>query len=107
MKSKTLSLLGLAHRAGELVLGESIVLGTIATTQIKLIFLASDAGANIKKKIRNKCQSFQIPLIEDYTAHQLTSSIGKSRLVIGVKNDGFKEAMLKAYKQEERGDFDG
>ena len=107
MKSKTLSLIGLAHRAGELVLGESNVLNIIKTSQIKLIFLASDAGINIKKKIRNKCQTYQISLIESYSKDQLLNAIGKPRLVIGVKNEGFKKALLKTYKQEERGGFDG
>ena len=85
-----LSTLGLAQRAGKLINGEKRILETVSSTQTGLIFLAKDAGDNIKKKIRDKAHTYQIPVIETYDSDTLSSAIGKTnRMVLAVIDKGF------------------
>ncbi len=94
--SKSLSLLGLATRARLTIDGEERLLKAFKNGEIKLVILASDAGENITKKIKDKCTTYSIPLIRDFTKTALASAIGKSRTVIGVTDEGFKNAILNA-----------
>ena len=53
---KVLNLIGLAMRARKLVLGQDFVLSALKASPQSIIFLASDAGDNIVKKINNKAK---------------------------------------------------
>ncbi len=72
-----LQALGLARRAGRIIDGESQVLVSLAKHDQGVVFLASDAGDNIRKKIVDKCRSFGIRLHTNYTSDQLSRALGK------------------------------
>ncbi|WP_461218223.1 YlxQ-related RNA-binding protein [Lapidilactobacillus salsurivasis] len=93
-QTKTLNLLGLARRAQQLVMGEGLVVEAARHGQLRLIFVASDLGPNTMKRIKNKANFYQIPMIEVFSAAQLTHAIGASRKVIGVKDAGFAKGMV-------------
>lgn len=93
-QTKLLQLLGLAQRARRLVLGEELVVSAARKKQLALIFLASDTGINTHKRITDKANFNQIPIIEVFTAAQLTQAIGLPRKVIGVSDLGFAKGMV-------------
>ena len=89
-KQLILNLLGLATRARMIVLGEEFVLKGLAKNQNNLVFLASDAGENIKNKIIKKTKYYDALLIDGFTTLELSKSIGKdNRKVILISDKGF------------------
>jgi len=89
MKQKILNLLGLAMRARKVVLGEDLVLKTMQKDS-GLVFLASDAGNNITKKITDKAKTYNKVVITDFTTDELSKTIGKeNRKVVLVEDRGF------------------
>ena len=92
---KTLQLLSLIKKANKLITGEEFVTDAIRKKKVYLVFLASDAGINITKKITDKTKYYEIPLINTYTSLELSSAIGKKRMVIGITDLGFATSIKK------------
>ncbi len=89
-KQKILNLLGLAQRARKVTLGEEFVLNTLPKSENALVFLASDAGENIKNKIIKKTKYYNVLTIDLLTTEELSNAIGKqNRKVILVSDKGF------------------
>lgn len=96
--SKTLSRLGLAMRAGKVVTGDEIVLKAIRSSEAKLVMLAADASANTQKKFRDKCGTYNIPLVIGFDRESLGTSIGKpERVVLAITDQGFAEMISKSF----------
>lgn len=94
---QVLNILGLAMRAGKIIDGEGRVLDSLKKHQSLYIFLASDAGDNIKKKIRDKTSYYHFPLNDSYDSQILSQAIGKeNRRVIAVCDKGFIKLLQKA-----------
>ncbi len=84
-KAELLGMLGIAARARLLVIGESACLRAVRNGQVKLIFLASDSGANGAKKVHDKCAFYKVPVLEILSKDELSQAIGKdNRAVVGV-----------------------
>lgn len=80
-----LNTLGIAFRAGKVISGEEFVVDGIRSGKVKLVLLATDAGVNTTKKVKDKSSSYNVDLIHAYTSLELSTSIGKvNRKVIGV-----------------------
>ena len=95
---KVLNLLGLATRAGKTISGEELVVKSLKS--INVVFLASDAGPNTTKKVTTKCDTQNIALIRLFDRNQISKAIGKdNRVVCGVKDRGFADAMLKLLEE--------
>ena len=91
MKTKILNLLGLATRARKIILGEEFVLKAMRNTNL-IVFLASDAGSNITKKIINKAHTFNCTIIDIFTTDELSKAIGKeNRKVMIIDDRGFNK----------------
>ena len=89
-KQKILNLLGLAQRGRKVTLGEEFVLKGLTHNEHNLVFLASDAGENIKNKIIKKTDYYHVRLIDFLTTDELSKAIGKqNRKVILVSDKGF------------------
>ncbi|MFC3746336.1 L7Ae/L30e/S12e/Gadd45 family ribosomal protein [Paenibacillus sp. GCM10012306] len=94
--SKALSYLGLAMRAGKLVTGDEIVLKAVRSSEAKLVVVAGDASENTKKKFRDKCGTYDIPLVIAFHRDILGASIGKDqRVVLAITDKGFAEMISK------------
>lgn len=87
------NLLGLAQRAGRLVSGEDLVVEAIQKGQVKLVFLASDAADNLRKKICDKSKTYQVEVVTAFSTLELSSAIGKARKVLAVTDAGFTKKM--------------
>ena len=60
---KALSFLGLARRAGKLLIGEDGVSGAARSGQAALLMVASDTADNTRKKAGNLSRWYGIPLV--------------------------------------------
>jgi ribosomal protein L7Ae-like RNA K-turn-binding protein len=91
-----LGLLGLAARAGGLTDGNERVLSAFKKTPDMIVFLARDAGENIRKKIRDKATYYHTELNEMFTSSELSKAIGKEkRTVIAVTDKRFIKPLSK------------
>ena len=94
--SKVLTLIGFAYKSRKMVSGEGISLEAIKKNNVKLVFLASDASENTRKRIKDKCSYRDIPVSEELDRLQIGNAIGKDeRVVIGITDEGFSQSMLK------------
>ncbi|MEB3101120.1 ribosomal L7Ae/L30e/S12e/Gadd45 family protein [Paenibacillaceae bacterium T2] len=97
MKDKLLSYLGLCLKAGKLATGDEGALKAVRSGQARLVLLAEDASENAKKKYRDKCGFYRIPLVEVLSRAELGSSLGKKdRVVVAVLDTGFADLILKS-----------
>lgn len=88
-KEKILNLLGLAMRAGKLVTGEELTVADIRAQKTKFVLVAADASKNTHKKITDKCLYYQVPLSDTFTQSEISHAIGRTRMVIGINDQGF------------------
>lgn len=87
--------IGLAYRAGKVVLGTDNVIKLMRSKKISLVLLAHDASDNTIKKITDKSTFYQIKTITKYNSETLSQAIGKSNIkVIGVADNGFSKLLL-------------
>lgn len=94
--SKVFSQLGLAMRAGKLITGDEIVLKAVRTGGAQLVIIAGDASENTKKKFRDKCHTYNVPLAIGFDRGALGECIGKSeRVVLAVTDPGFVRLISK------------
>ena len=86
--SKVLTLIGFAYKSRKMVSGEGITLESIKKNKVKLVFLASDASENTRKRIKDKCSYRDIPVSEELDRLQIGNAIGKDeRVVIGITDE--------------------
>lgn len=99
MNNNYLNILGLAHRAGACISGEERVVHDLKRRQIKLLLLANDIGKQTKKKLTDKCKTYQIPYVVVDDRYTLGKSIGKAeRVAIGITNDGFARKIQSLFQ---------
>ncbi len=77
MNDKFLSSLGLARRAGALVLGSEAVFASIRKREAALVFCASDISEASLKKLVTSTTHYNVPLRRTpYTMAQLSDALG-------------------------------
>ncbi|TYC46729.1 L7Ae/L30e/S12e/Gadd45 family ribosomal protein [Leuconostoc litchii] len=97
-----LNLLGLAMRAGKLVLGTDPSLSAIRGQKVSLVFFPKDGGQSQAKKFSDKSNFYNVKLIQDYTKKQLTDAIGVNRSVFGIADQGFSRKIKQLISEKER-----
>ena len=91
-----LGLLGIARRAGCVIDGEGQVLDALKQNKPTMVFLASDAGENIQKKLYDKTRRAEVILITDFDTDTLSAAIGKiNRKALAIIDPGFVKALKK------------
>ena len=99
--SRTDRLIGLAMKAGKIISGSDLVETGIRTGKAKLVLLAQDASDNTKKRLRDKCTYYQVPIYLYSDKNALGKMIGKEeRSAAAVTDDGFAEAIKKILDSE-------
>ncbi|WP_240666552.1 L7Ae/L30e/S12e/Gadd45 family ribosomal protein [Longirhabdus pacifica] len=100
IKHKVISHLGLATRASKCVTGDEKVMQAIRNKQAKLVILSTDASDGTKKKVMDKCKSYDIPLFEYMTMEEIGNSTGKSeRATAAVMDAGFAKMIHNCIAQ--------
>ena len=75
-RSDFFSMLGLAMRAGQLSFGEDGVRKAIASGAATLVLLDAGASDNTKKRMRDSCAYYGVPLMET-AAGRLGEAVGR------------------------------
>lgn len=89
-------MLGLAMRAGCVVTGEERVVQKIRSGQAKLVLIANDAGFHTKKKLTDKTNYYDVPLLNYFDRRTLGQALGKGeRVTVAVTDTGFAAQLLK------------
>lgn len=66
-----------------------------------LTVVAQDAGPNTKKKYRDKCRSYNVPIVEGFSKEELGKALGKiERAVVVIVNKGFAERILQLSREQ-------
>lgn len=102
-QSKILSALGLAMRAGKLVLGSEAVIEQIRSGKAKAVYYAEDVSSNTEKKFRDCCGHHGAEAVKlGYTMAELSSALGKTCNVsaVCVSDENFYKVISKAIYQE-------
>ena len=86
MPDRPLRLLGLARRAGKLLLGAPLIFAAMHKGKPPfLVIAAADASAPSQKKLRTQCEFYRVPLfISPYTKEALSHAVGKAGLLSAV-----------------------
>jgi len=94
--NRILGNLGLCAKASGLISGEELVIEGITSKKVCYVFLASDASSNTKKKILDKCMTYNVEVCESFSQIELSNAIGKyNRMVIGIINVNFLKILKK------------
>ncbi len=98
---KTASYIGLAMKAGKIASGEFAVEKAVKEGKAYMVILSADASDNTKKKFKDMCSYYQVP-VEEYKAKQeLGHMIGREqRACIAIKDAGFASAISKNLKND-------
>lgn len=96
INNKTLSLVGLATKAGKTASGEFSTEKAVKTGKAYLVLVAEDASENTKKKFRNMCTFYEVPLYFLSDKEGLGRAMGKEfRASLAVMDESFAKAMQK------------
>lgn len=93
---KVLSLIGLATRAGKTVSGEFSTEKSVKSGKGYLVLVAEDASENTRKKFRNMCDFYEVPVFVLGSKEELGRYCGKEfRASLAVQDENFAKAILK------------
>ena len=96
-QNRTLSLLGLAKRAGKVVSGEFSVEKAVKSGTACLVLIAEDASANTKKNFTDMCTYYKVPIAFAGTKETLGHAIGcEFRASAAVTDAGMAENIRKS-----------
>ena len=94
--NKALSLLSLATKAGKTKSGEFMTEKEIKDGNAFLVIVADDASENTKKKFRNMCEFYEVPLSFYADKDTLGHAMGKEfRASLAVVDAGFAKGIMK------------
>ena len=99
---KILSLIGLATRAGKIASGEFCTEKEVKTGRAALVIVAEDASDNTKKKFRDMCEFYEVPIYFYKDKDILGHAMGKEfRESLAVLDEGFAKEITKQMKIED------
>ena len=99
--SKALSLVSLATKAGKTASGEFCTEKELKTGMAELVIVAEDASANTKKKFKNMCDFYEVPIYFYGDKDTLGHAMGKEfRATLAVTDAGFAKGIKKHLETE-------
>ena len=94
--NKVLSLLGLATKAGKIASGEFSTEKSVKSGKGFLVLVAADASENTKKKFRDMCKFYKVPMIVYGDKDTLGHAMGKQfRASLAILDEGFAKGIRK------------
>lgn len=89
-------MIGLATKAGKITSGEFSTEKAVKTGAAALVIVSSEASENTKKKFRNMCTYYEVPLYIFGEKEALGRACGKEfRASLAVLDDRFAKAIEK------------
>lgn len=96
MQDKVLSMIGLATKAGKTVSGEFITEREIKSGRAVLVVVAGDSSDNTKKKFRDMCEFYKVPIYFYGDKDTLGHAMGKEfRASLAILDEGFAKGIRK------------
>ena len=93
--NKVLSLVGLATKAGKTVRGEFSTEKSVKSGKSFLVIVADDASENTKKKFRNMCEFYDVPVYFLSDKETVGRAMGKEfRASLSIQDENFAKAIL-------------
>lgn len=100
-QSKVLSLIGLAAKAGKTASGEFCTEKEVKSGRASLVIVADDASENTKKKFRNMCDYYHVPIYFYKDKDTLGHAMGKEfRASLAVLDEGLSKGIRKLIDAE-------
>lgn len=91
-----LRMVGIATKAGRTVSGEFMTENAVRSGKAALVILAGDASDNTKKKFRNMCEFYDVPIRIYSTKDELGHAMGKEfRASMAVTDEGLAQTIMK------------
>ena len=101
-QSKALSLIGLATKAGRTVSGEFSTEKEVKSGRASLVIVADDASDNTKKKFKNMCDYYHVPICFYKDKDTLGHAMGKEfRASLAILDEGFAKGIRKNMDTED------
>ena len=101
-RDKILSLIGLAVKAGRCISGEVMTESETKSGKAKLVIVARDASDNTKKKFRDMCKFYRVPICFYGDKDTLGHAMGKEfRASLAILDKGFADGIRKELKNRE------
>ena len=95
-QDKILSMLGLAAKAGKIASGEFSTEKAVKSHQAFLVIISAEASENTKKKFRNMCAFYEVPIFCYGTKDALGAAVGcEFRASIAVTDAGLSQSLEK------------
>ncbi len=103
-QDRILSLLGMAEKAGKVASGEFSTERAVKRGSAFLVIVSADASENTKKKFRDMCSFYGVPLCEYASKEELGHAIGKEfRASAAVMDQGFAKSLEEKIKSADNG----
>lgn len=100
--NKVLSLIGLATKAGKTASGEFLTEREVKSGKAALVIVAGDASENTKKRFRNMCDYYKVPIYFYEDKDTLGHAMGKQfRASLAVLDEGFAKGIRKHLDTED------
>ena len=100
-QNKIYSMIGLATKAGKLASGEFSTEHAVKTGKASLVIVSETASENTKKKFRNMCTYYEVPLYFFGEKEMLGHAMGKEfRASLAVLDEVFAKAIEKCLMNE-------
>ncbi|CRZ34454.1 ribosomal protein L7Ae-like RNA K-turn-binding protein [Herbinix hemicellulosilytica] len=97
---KVLSLLGIATKSNNIVSGEFLTEKAVKEYKAALVIVAEDASDNTKKRFRDMCIYYSVPIYFFGTKDDLGHAMGKEfRASLAVLDKGLADAIEKELKK--------
>ena len=101
-QSKALSLIGLATKAGKTASGEFCTEKEVKSGKASLVIIADDASDNTKKKFKNMCDFYHVPICFYRDKDTLGHAMGKQfRASLAILDEGFAKGIRKHMDTED------
>lgn len=102
MLNRTLSMVGLATKAGKTKSGEFQTENAVKDGTAQLVIVAGDASDNTKKKFQNMCDFYKVPIYFYGDKDTLGHAMGKEfRASLAILDEGFAKEIMKQMKTED------
>ena len=101
-RDKALSLISLAMKAGRCASGEMMTENETKLGRARLVIVASDASDNTKKKFRDMCEFYKVPICFYGDKDTLGHAMGKEfRASLAILDEGFADGIQRELKNRE------
>lgn len=98
VNNKFYGMLGLAKRAGKAINGTEAVITKIRGFEAHLVIISEDASEGTKKRITDKCKSYETEYIFYGNCDDIGKAIGAENCVaVAIIDEGFAKSLMEKY----------